>query len=102
MSGHEFRLSFSNKAFDDLNNIQTYTEITYGSLQKEIYEEKLKEGFAKIASMPGIGHRHKYLKEDLRVFNIEKHLVIYQVHEEKQEVVILRILHKNSDRTSLF
>jgi toxin ParE1/3/4 len=95
-------LIITNEAILDIESILQYSIETFGESKTKEYLDTLYAKIYTIASMPGIGHRHKYLKEDLRVYNIEKHLVIYQIHEEKQEVVILRILHKNSDLTSLF
>jgi plasmid stabilization system protein ParE len=59
MSDHKvYKLQFSRLAFNDLYQIQTYTELTFGAEQGYIYESKLKEGFSAISNMPSIVHPH--------------------------------------------
>lgn len=94
MSGRKYNLVFSNLAFEDISEIQTYTELTFGSTQKSLYEGKLQNGFAQLSKHPEIGHIHKLLPKNLRVFIIEKHIIIYQISEEDSLLQIVRIVHQ--------
>ena len=101
MSDHEYDINFSNAAFKDLIDIQTYTSSTFGEIQREIYQQKLDIGFRSIGSMPTIGHVHPLLSPSLRIFNIEKHMVIYAIDEARRSVNILRIVHQKINLSSV-
>jgi plasmid stabilization system protein ParE len=96
MSDHKiYKVSFSKEAFDDLSMIQTYTELTFGSVQKHIYEAKLKEAFDKLSKMPSIGHKNSFIPIEVMIYNVERHLILYQFSEKENTVSIINTPSKN-------
>ncbi len=102
MSDRNFKIEFSDKAFEDIHQIQTYTLLTFGSAQKDIYQQKLDVSFKKIAFMPSIGHTHKQLPKDLKIYNVERHIVVYRVIEDESIIIVVRILHQKVNLSSVF
>jgi plasmid stabilization system protein ParE len=94
MSDLKYILQFSFESREDLAQIQTYTEITFGVNQKDIYEGYFKKGFTQLSKMPTIGHRHTELPDDVLIYPIEKHLVIYQILPSTSKIYIIRIVHQ--------
>ena len=95
MSGLSYKIIFSDAASIDLSDIQTYTELTFGKAQKELYQQKLNRGFLSIQNMPTIGHNHPLIADNLRLLNIEKHVVIYKIIEEKNPLLYISFLSIN-------
>jgi toxin ParE1/3/4 len=94
---NKFFIKFSEEAFEDLSQIQTYTKLTFGDAQKVIYENKLNKGLEKLSVMPTIGHKSIHLKSELFIYSIEKHLIIYNFSDKENIISIARILHHKTN-----
>lgn len=72
-------LKISNEAFVDIESILQYSIETFGIMKAEEYLHYLYGKISKITKMPSIGHSHKQLPDDLKLYNVERHMVIYKV-----------------------
>jgi plasmid stabilization system protein ParE len=98
MLDHNYRLRFSINAFKDIIEIQTYTEMTFGVNQREIYQLKIDTAIKKLLIMPSIG---RFFSEKIWIYNVEKHCIMYTFSEEKKIVEILRIVHQKMNLDNL-
>ncbi|WHT39688.1 MULTISPECIES: type II toxin-antitoxin system RelE/ParE family toxin [Myroides] len=84
------------KAVDDLSEIWAYTYDSWSEKQANSYYERLLNACKDVANEPKLGRKYSEIAEDLFVFSVGKHLVFYQIIENKQ-VVIIRFLHERMD-----
>ncbi len=97
-----YKVSISFESDQDLFDILECTEDTFGLTQKLDYLSYFKLAFLKLSKMPNIGHSRSDIPPDALVYNIEKHIIIYEILEDKNLVQILRILHSNMDFDEVF
>lgn len=86
-------LRLSQEALNDLDDILQYTLATWGVRQAELYRDKLKAGLGHIHENPQIGYPRDDITLGCRVFQIEKHQIIYR--DDPHVITILRIVHLN-------
>ena len=86
------QIRFSRRAQADLQNINGYTIATWGREQATAYIDSLELTVKKLASTPKIGKPRDDLRQGLRAFPYQSH-VIYFI-EEKKGIVIVRVLHE--------
>jgi plasmid stabilization system protein ParE len=55
-----------------------------------------------IAENPFIGHAHLELSDDLQIWRVAKHMIVYLLDNQKNTVFIVRILHQNIELKSQF
>ena len=96
------KLKISEKAYLDIESLLQYSIETFGIPKTEEYLKNLYKKISYLGKMPGIGHTHKSLPENLRVINVEKHIVIYEVIDQMSAVVILRVVHQKVNLAGLF
>ena len=91
----------SSEAITDLQYLFQYSIETFGIAKTEEYVKNIYKRISNLGTMPGIGHLHKLLPENLRVINVEKHIVIYKVIEEESKVIIVRIVHQKVNLSNI-
>ncbi len=69
-------IEISTEAYVDIEYILKYSIETFGSIKAEEYMYTLYEKISKLSKFSHIGHSHKFLPNSIRVYNIEKHIVI--------------------------
>lgn len=84
------------KAVEDLSEIWIYTYDFWSEKQANSYYERLLKTCKEIANKPKLGRKYSEIAEDLFVFSEGKHLICYQIVEDKQ-LVIIRFLHERMD-----
>jgi toxin ParE1/3/4 len=85
----------TNKAVEDLRRIGRYTQEKWGRNQRNIYLEKLDEGFKTIALEPLIGIACDDIRKGYRKFHVGRHLIFY--FQKETHIEIIRILHERMD-----
>jgi toxin ParE1/3/4 len=85
----EFRITIRARA--NLVEIYEYTESSFGAYQADAYYAGLIRTFGLLADFPGIGQRADELREGLRRFRFQAHVVFYTMQPEIVE--IRAILH---------
>jgi plasmid stabilization system protein ParE len=94
-------LNISDEAYFDLEDILQYSIETFGLMKAEEYAEGIFSKISQLSKSPGIGHIHKYLPENNRAYNFEKHIIIYQFSEQENSIAIVRIIHQKSNLRDL-
>ena len=97
MSVPSLPLIFAPEANDDLIDIQSYTELTYGEPQWFTYRSRLNDAFTLLSEHPYTGSTRDDLPAHYRVFPVEQHRIIYFVTAAEDAVNIVRILHRSRD-----
>ena len=88
-----FRLT--SRAESDLAEIADYTIETFGIEQARRYRDALDACFQTIADNPKVGRKANRLAPNLRRYQRKSHVVFYL--PEMKGVLIVRVLHENSD-----
>lgn len=97
-----YQLIISDLASIDLEQIFQYSIETFGENKALEYLENFHIKFEKLEKMPGIGHFHSSLIQNVRVMNFESHNVLYKINEHKMVIEILRIVHQKINLDTLF
>ena len=92
-------IKVSDLARADLASIFRYSREVWGENRAVAYIDELDAGFKRIAERPEIGPGRSELLDGARGRLIAKHLVFYQVSDER--VVVLRVLHPAQDPLTL-
>jgi toxin ParE1/3/4 len=95
-------IEISDDAYFDIEGILQISIETFGIIKAEEYSEKIFNKIILLSESPGIGHNHKYLPTNLRVTNLERHIIIYHFSEEEEQIKILRIVHQKINLGDLF
>jgi len=86
----------SNKAVEDLSNIWDYTYETWSENQADKYYGLLIYFCNEISENPKIGKNYNKIDKNIRGYQASRHIIFYRI-TEKNEIEILRFLHKNMD-----
>jgi len=89
---HRFRLT--RKAAFDLLQIGRYTQVKWGTLQRDHYLKQLDDAFHLIAENPEIGKDRSHVLAGYRSFQQGSHAIYYR---QSEVVEIIRILHVRMD-----
>ena len=89
------RLRIGARADEDLADIASFTEERWGSIQTESYISILQRAYEELCLFPAAGHRHIDLPPEMRVWPVERHLIIYLPTDD--ELQIVRIVHRRQD-----
>ncbi len=95
MSKAGFRYRLSQEADRDLENIFDYTAHEFGINQAVFYVSGFEEVFMSLSANPGLGRKRDEIKNGLRSFVKESHIIFYRVL--KNHIRIVRILHGSRD-----
>ncbi|MCW8108986.1 type II toxin-antitoxin system RelE/ParE family toxin [Alteromonas ponticola] len=90
------KFHLSKKAKSDLIKIARYTQLNWGREQRNDYLKLLDSVFHQIAEEPELGYACDYIRQGYRKRPQGSH-VIYYKEFGKEEVIIIRILHKSMD-----
>ena len=90
------KFHLSKKALSDLMKIGRYTQLNWGRQQRNDYLKLLDSAFNQIAEEPELGYVCDYIREGYRKRPQGSH-VIYYKEFGKEEVVIVRAIHKSMD-----
>jgi len=89
----------STKAKSDLIKIGRYTQLTWGTAQRNDYLKILDSTFQSLADEPELGVNCDYIREGYSKYPQASHVIYYKGHEANQ-ILIVRILHKSMDANS--
>lgn len=87
------RCEIAAEAIEDLEGIFDYTIDRWGIEQAYRYRDKIKQGFAAIASAPHKGKAVARNRSDIRVLRVEHHYVFYRLEAGKNPL-ILAVFHE--------
>ncbi|QOL25947.1 type II toxin-antitoxin system RelE/ParE family toxin [Thalassotalea sp. LPB0316] len=90
------RFELSVKAKSDLIKIAKYTQLTWGTKQRNDYLKLLDNAFHQLAEEPMLGTSCDYIREGYRKHPQGSHIIYYKEFRENQ-ILIVRILHKSMD-----
>ena len=86
----------SNKAVEDLSNIWNYTYDTWSENQADKYYNHLIDFCKEISENPKIGKNYDKIDKNIWGHQAKHHIIFYRM-TEKNEIEIIRFLHKNMD-----
>ncbi len=92
-----YQVELSDSAKDDIEDILHYTVTEYGLKQQDLYSYLLSKGLYTISENPYIGHAHPDLSDDIQVWKVGKHIMIYTADDEKSVIYVVRVLHQSAD-----
>ena len=82
-------------AEEDLITIWLYSYERWGELQADLYLEKLKHTFARLAETPQLARERAEFIPPVRIHPCEQHLIVYLAIDNG--VDIIRVLHQSMD-----
>ena len=90
------KFELSGKAKSDLIKIAKYTQLTWGTAQRNDYLKLLDNTFYQLADEPMLGVNCDYIRDGYRKQPQGSHVIYYKKHK-KDPILIVRILHKSMD-----
>ncbi len=90
------KISFRQKANEDLNNIWNYTYENWSENQADKYYATIKFDCLEIGKNPRLGKSYNEISRNLLGLRSGKHIIFYHSISEK-EIEIIRILHERMD-----
>lgn len=90
------KVTFRQKAIDDLNSIWTYTFYKWSEKQANKYYESIEFACLQIGKNTELGKSYDELNMDLFGVKSGKHIIFYQLISGN-EVEVVRILHERMD-----
>ncbi len=85
-------IKISEKAAQDIETIYLYGFIHFGEAQADEYAAIFKDRIDILSQYPEIGRLDSRINPAVRRFDIESHVVFYDVFQD--HILIVRILHK--------
>lgn len=95
MSAPKFKLELSERAYDDLRNIQIYTFTEHGEQQWQKYEQVLNEALLHIQHHPHTGHSRTDIPNTHKAWKAGEHIIIFRLKADT--IIIVRVLHAKMD-----
>lgn len=92
-----YRIELSFNAEQDIDDIALYTLKEYGQKQQDLYLSLIEQEFYTIAENPFIGRGHSDLSDNIQIWTVGKHIIVYTVNDKTDSICILRILHQSVD-----
>jgi len=86
----------STKAKSDLLKLARYTQLTWGTTQRNNYLKILDNIFQLLANEPNLGVNCDHIREGYSKYPQVSHVIYYKEHKTHQ-ILIVRILHKSMD-----
>ena len=90
------KVTWKQKAIDDLTDIWVYTRKEWSEKQADTYYESIRFACKKIGENPGIGKKYTQISSQLFGLKSGKHIIFYQPIS-KDEIEVIRILHERMD-----
>lgn len=94
-------IKIADLAYGDIEQLFQYSIETFGEARTLQYLDTLFAKIDRLTKMSEIGRLLKPNESAMRIINVEKHVVIYQVNEGNDEVVVLRIVHQKINMDDL-
>jgi len=95
MSETNYVLELSDKAYDDLINIQNYTYKNYGEAKWKDYGHDLDKAMIHILHNPLSGYVRDDVPLGYQTWVVNEHIMVYRI--EKEIVYLVRVLHGKMD-----
>lgn len=95
MSARRLPVHLSPSAWDDLEDIALYSELTWGEEQQDRYMAALDQALLRLGEFPHLGRPRDELHPGYRALQIEQHFAVYEVLPT--EIYVIRILHRSRD-----
>jgi toxin ParE1/3/4 len=95
MSNKKSHFELSLPADQDLEEIFDYTEEEFGSDQAAKYLTELQDVFEQLVENPELGRERNEIKQGLRSFTKDAHVVFYRILSK--HIRIVRVLHGSRD-----
>ncbi len=89
------KLKISKRASSDLEEIYIYGCINFGEDKANEYANLIKDRLYMICDNPEIGRLDTKVNPAIRRFEIEHHIVFYDI--ENENIFVVRLLHKSTD-----
>ena len=89
------RVTLSEAALQDVDNIADYTLSQWGSRQMKSYLAQIDAMFLKLSENPELGRKHAFRDGGMRSVLAGRHTIYFLVGGE--EVEIVRVLHQSQD-----
>ena len=90
------KISFRQKANDDLNNIWNYTYESRSENQADKYYATIKFACQEIGTNPELGRVYNEISQNLLGLRSGRHIIFYTLIS-KNEIEVVRILHERMD-----
>jgi toxin ParE1/3/4 len=91
----KLRLEIREAAYQDLEDIWTYTLETWSLRQADKYYNDIIEAIEILCANPKSGKSAEHLRKGYRFFKVNSHLIFYTTNDLKLDVI--RILHSQMD-----
>jgi len=91
----------SGKAKNDLIKIAKYTQLTWGTTQRNDYLKQLDRSFYQLSEEPMSGINCDYIREGYLKRPQGSHMIFYKENKDNK-ILIVRILHKSMDVNRAF
>tara|TARA_E500000331_G_C16773901_1_gene505032 strand:- start:84 stop:380 length:297 start_codon:yes stop_codon:yes gene_type:complete len=88
-------IKLSKQASIDIDEMYLYGFITFGEDQADLYSEKIKNCLQTLQQNPEIGRLETRVNPAVRRFDIERHVIFYDLTDT--DIVIVRIIHCSTD-----
>ncbi|SPF80659.1 type II toxin-antitoxin system RelE/ParE family toxin [Pseudoprimorskyibacter insulae] len=92
-------IRFSSAAEDDLLEILLYGIEEHGLTQAERYKAQLDKAFDTLSQNPKIARLRQEISPPVRVYPVQKHMIVYSVLEDGKTVFVLRVRHHRENWT---
>ena len=93
------KIVLSAKAKSDLIKIAQYTQLTWGTTQRNDYLKILDSTFQLVAEEPELGINGNYIRKGYSKCPQASQVIYYKEHKVNQ-ILIVRVLHKSMDVNS--
>ena len=90
------KITFRQKANEDLNSIWNYTYENWSEAQADKYYATIKFNCLEIGKKTNLGRNYNGISEKLFGIKSEKHIIFYSWISEN-EIEVVRILHERMD-----
>lgn len=85
----------SQKAIRDIDQIWEYSQLSWSRAQADKYYKLLFNQIKNLALHPDLGKSYNSIGIPYRGLVVKSHIIFYRL--ENEQVIIIRILHKNMD-----
>lgn len=86
----------SKAAQQDFKSIGSHTQRQWGFAQRVLYLTELNECLVTLSQNPNIGINCHYIEPGLKKHRYKSHIIFYEI-QDHQNILVIRILHKNMD-----
>lgn len=93
-------IRFSSAAEDDLLEILLYGIEEHGLTQAERYKAQLEKAFDTLSHNPEIARLRHEISPPVRVYPVQKHMIVYSLLEDGKTVFVLRVRHHRENWTN--